>query len=59
MTHTPHVILRSIDKRLNCSMCLSLRAPERCVAIYSGKMRLLRFTRNDNLYCWIEFHLLG
>jgi hypothetical protein len=33
---------------------LSLRAPDRCVAISLEKARLLRFTRNDNLHRWIE-----
>ncbi|MBM4137325.1 MAG: insulinase family protein, partial [Nitrospira sp.] len=32
---------------------MSLRAPERCVAISMKKTRLLRFTRNDNSYRWI------
>ena len=46
-------IPKSSDKKLNRLMCLSLRAPERCVAISLKKMRLLRFTRNDNPYRWI------
>jgi hypothetical protein len=31
---------------------LSLRAPERCVAISSQRPRLLHFVRNDNSLNW-------
>jgi hypothetical protein len=35
----------------NSPVCLSLRAPEGCLAI-SSELRLLRFTRNDNSCYW-------
>ena len=45
---------KSRDNHHKALYALSLRAPERCVAISLKKDRLLRFTRNDNLYRWMR-----
>jgi len=41
------------DKYLNHLVSMSLRAPEKCVAISHEKTRLFRYTRNDNSYRWM------
>jgi hypothetical protein len=47
-----YLLPKSSDNYCKYRLRLSLRAPEGCVAISSKKVRLLRFTRNDNSYSW-------